>query len=75
MPRLPNLSGKKLMQILLSAGFVLKRKSSSHFIVEHSDGRVTTIPIHSNKDLPKGTLGGILRDIAITGDNLRDLMR
>ncbi len=74
MPKLPNISGKKLVQTLVGAGFVLKRKSGSHFIIEHADGRVTTVPIHANKDLPKGTLKAILRDIEVTVEDLKKLV-
>ncbi|OHA20294.1 MAG: hypothetical protein A2836_01040 [Candidatus Taylorbacteria bacterium RIFCSPHIGHO2_01_FULL_45_63] len=74
MPKLPAISGKKLVQILERSGFVVKRSSSSHFLLEHADGRVTTIPLHANKDLPKGTLKAILRDIEITNDQLQKLL-
>ncbi len=74
MPKLPAISGKKLIQILNSCGFAVKRSSSSHFLPEHGDGRVTTIPLHANKDLPRGTLKAILRDIEITSDQLQKLL-
>lgn len=74
MPRLPVLSGKKLVRILERAGFTFQRQNSSHVLMEHADGRITTVPVHGGKDLPKGTLRGILRDIEITSDQLREMM-
>jgi len=74
MPKALTISGRKPIQILRRIGFVVKRSSSSHFLLEHADGRVTTIPLHANKDLPKGTLKAILRDIKITNDQLQKLL-
>jgi len=37
--------------------------------MKHEDGRVTTVPVHKNDDLPKGLLRKIIReDIEITLD-------
>jgi predicted RNA binding protein YcfA (HicA-like mRNA interferase family) len=36
----------------------------------HIDGRRTVIPVRSGKDMPKGTLKAILRDIEITTEEL-----
>lgn len=74
MSKLPAISGKNLIQVLTRSGFVVKRSSSSHFLLEHADGRVTTVPLHSNRDLPKGTLKAILRDIEITNDQFLKLL-
>ena len=74
MPKSLAISGKKLIQILGRCGFMVKRSSSSHFLLEHVDGRITTIPLHANRDLPKGTLKAILRDIKITNDQLQQLL-
>ncbi|OHB18317.1 MAG: hypothetical protein A2854_00405 [Parcubacteria group bacterium RIFCSPHIGHO2_01_FULL_56_18] len=74
MAKLPAISGKELVRILERCGFLMQRQTGSHVLLEHSDGRVVVIPVHANKDLPKGTLRGILRDVEITPDQLRELM-
>lgn len=73
MVKLPVTSGKELVRILGKCGFVVARQTGSHVLLEHSDGRIAVVPVHANEDLPKGTLRGILRDIEITPDQLRDL--
>jgi predicted RNA binding protein YcfA (HicA-like mRNA interferase family) len=73
MPKLINISGKELLNKLLKKGFFLKRQESSHFFIKHQDGRKTSIPIHKNKDLPKGTLKAILKDIGFTNEDLINL--
>lgn len=71
MGTMPVISGKDLLRVLLSAGFALVRVNGSHHRLRHPDGRVTTIPVHGNKDLPKGLLRKIIReDLKIEVDDL-----
>jgi len=62
MPQLPVISGKALIKFLEAIGFIVVRVIGSHHRLRHSDGRVTTIPVHNNQDLPKGLLRKILRE-------------
>lgn len=43
-------------------GFVIIKIKGSHHRLQHPDGRITTIPVHSNRDLPKGLLRKIIRE-------------
>lgn len=71
MPKLPVVKSKDLVKALKSIGFLEHRqRSTSHLVMKHNDGRRTIVPIHSNKDIPKGTLLAILKDIQITKDEL-----
>ena len=56
------LSGKELIKLLESSGFVVVRVNGSHHRLKHPDGRVTTVPVHNNDDLPKGLLRKIIRE-------------
>jgi predicted RNA binding protein YcfA (HicA-like mRNA interferase family) len=38
--------------------------------MKHEDGRRAVVPVHPGKDIPKGTLKGILRDIEVTVNQL-----
>ena len=38
------------------------RINGSHFRLKHDDGRITTIPVHENNDLPKGLMKKIIKD-------------
>ncbi len=62
MPPLPVVSGKDLISMLQSIGFEVIRVRGSHYRLRHEDGRVTTVPVHKNRDLPKGLLRKIIRD-------------
>lgn len=56
------ITGKELIKILEQMGFLVVRINGSHHRLKHSDGRVTTVPVHKNDDLPKGLLRKIIKD-------------
>ena len=60
MPPLPVISGKQLLMFLQSLGFGIVRIKGSHHRLKHPDGRVTTVPVHKNQDIPKGLLRKII---------------
>lgn len=62
MPQLPIISGKALIKLLQNIGFTVVRINGSHHRLKHLDGRVTTVPVHKNQDLPKGLLRKIIRE-------------
>jgi len=75
MDKLPVLSGKDLLRLLERSGFVVVRVNGSHHRMKHADGRVTTVPVHGNKDLPKGLLRKIIReDLQMTLDQFVELI-
>jgi len=70
MSNIPTVSGKKLLAILRKHGFVAIRQHGSHVRVTSMDGKCkTVVPIHANRDLPKGTLKNILNDLNISTDD------
>jgi len=42
--------------------FLVTRTKGSHVRLRSEDGRVTTVPVHGNKDIPKGLLRKIIRE-------------
>jgi predicted RNA binding protein YcfA (HicA-like mRNA interferase family) len=62
MPQLPVIAGKDFIKFLQTLGFVVIRVNGSHHRLKHSDGRVTTVPVHKNEDMPKGLLRKIIRE-------------
>jgi predicted RNA binding protein YcfA (HicA-like mRNA interferase family) len=40
----------------------------------HPDGRKTTVPVHKGKDIGRGLLRKILRDVDITAEELKRLL-
>jgi predicted RNA binding protein YcfA (HicA-like mRNA interferase family) len=60
--RLPVISGKEFIKFLQKIGFAVVRINGSHHRMKHPAGRVTTVPVHRNNDLPKGLLRKIIRE-------------
>ena len=52
---------KELIQILKFNGFIFVRQSGSYAIYKDIDRKMVVVPIH-NRDIPTGTLNGILKD-------------
>ena len=74
MSKLITISGKDFIRFLQSIGFEVIRVKGSHHRLKHSDGRVTTIPVHKNDDLPKGLLRKIIReDLELDLDTFENL--
>ena len=61
--KLPLLSSKELCTFLEKEGFEAIRQKGSHKFYRHSDGRTTVVPIHTNKDIKRSLLKGILNEI------------
>jgi len=74
MPKLPIVTPQKLLKVLELLGFVRVGGSGSHKVMKHENGKRTTIPMHG-KDIPKGTLLAILRDLEITKEELIVLLK
>ncbi len=66
MSKLPLSNAQTLEKILLLLGFEIKRQKGSHVFYRHPDGRYTTIPHHSSKDISRPLLREILRQIEVT---------
>jgi predicted RNA binding protein YcfA (HicA-like mRNA interferase family) len=57
---------KELVRILKQYGFVLTRQKGSHARYKHQDGRMVSVPMHT-QELPKGTLHAILKQAELDG--------
>jgi predicted RNA binding protein YcfA (HicA-like mRNA interferase family) len=74
MTRLPRTTGKEIVRSLQKAGFSVDRTRGSHVFLKHSDGRATTVPVHSGETLGPGILRSILRDTKLSVEELIALL-
>jgi predicted RNA binding protein YcfA (HicA-like mRNA interferase family) len=66
-----NYSPKNLIRLLESKGYQLRRITGSHHIYFHANLKKTiVVPIHGNKDIPKGTFMAILKQADISKEEL-----
>jgi predicted RNA binding protein YcfA (HicA-like mRNA interferase family) len=70
MGKLPVLKPREVIAILEKLGFVETRQRGSHKQFRHADGRSTTVPFHSGRDLSPVLLRQIARDIGLTVEEM-----
>ncbi len=70
MPPVPSVPGARVVRALEKLGFTVVRTRGSHVIMRHPDGRGAAVPVHSGKDVPKGTLRTIMADTGLIADQL-----
>lgn len=76
MPRLPTVSGKKLVAALTKAGFQVVRQKGSHVSMQKvtpENNYRTVIPQH--KELAKGTLLDVLHQTGLSKEDLLKLLK
>lgn len=74
MSRLVLITAAELEKLLFKLGFIKMRQKGSHAFYRHSDGRTTTIPFHTGKDLPRPLIRDILKDINIGVEEYNELI-
>lgn len=75
MTKLPILRGEDLVKLLQSIGFAVVRQKGSHVFLLHRDGRRTVVPVHKGKDIDRGLLRKIIRDIEMTYEEFVELIQ
>ena len=73
MPKLNPARPDEVIRALEKLGFIRIRQSGSHAVYHHADGRWTTVPIHKGKDLGRGILRKILKDVGLSSDEFQQL--
>ena len=66
MGKIPVLKSKEVVNILAKFEFVEVRQRGAHKQFRHSDGRATTVPVHSGRDISPILLRQIIKDIGLT---------
>ena len=75
MSKLPQLSGRELIRVLIKIGFEISRQEGSHVFLRHSDGRTTVVPVHGGENLDRGLLNKIIKkDIGLSREEFEKLL-
>ncbi len=75
MPKLPSVTSKKLIKILKTFGFELDHFTGSHFIFYNRQTKKRQLVPYHIKNLPKGTLMSILREVGISRKEFENLLK
>ena len=70
MGSVPVLRPRQVVALLRAHGFAEVRQRGSHRQFRHADGRCTTVPFHSGRDISPTLLRKIAADIHLTVDEL-----
>ena len=60
---------------IYNLGFEKVRQKGSHAFYRHADGRTTTIPFHSSKDLARPLIRVILNEINLPIEKYNELVK
>lgn len=63
------------MKVIEKLGFYLDRQKGSHAVYKNTYGQRVVVPIHSGKELKKGTLMGMIQDIGIDKETFFKLLQ
>ena len=75
MPKLPSFTPKKLIKILKNLGFQLDHTTGSHFIFYHPKTKKRAVVPYHVRDLPKGTLMSILKEVGISKKEFEKIIK
>ena len=70
MGAVPVLKPREVERLLECLGFALVRQRGSHRQYRHPDGRQTTIPFHSGRDVSPVLFRQIARDVGLSAEEL-----
>ena len=74
MTKLPILRGEEIVKLLQSIGFEKIRQKGNHVYLGHPDGRSTVVPIHKGRDIDRGLLRKIIRDVELSYEEFIQLV-
>ena len=75
MSRLIITNARKIEKLLFKLGFEKVRQKGSHVFYRHPDGRTTTVPHHSGRDLARPLIKEILREIELNAEQYEDALK
>jgi predicted RNA binding protein YcfA (HicA-like mRNA interferase family) len=75
MSRVPVLKPREVIRALECLGFVEVRQRGAHRQFRHPDGRGTTVPYHSGRDIAPPLLRQIIKDIRVTLEEFLNNLR
>ena len=74
-PFLPQINAKDLVRVAKQLGFELDRQKGSYAVFyRDSDKARVVIPMHAGVDIKPKTLHGIIDDMRITPEKLKELL-
>lgn len=75
MPKLPVVSGIKVVKILAKIGYEIDHQTGSHMILRHKEPPHRRLTVPNHNEIAKGTLLAIIRQSGLTKEEFIDLLK
>lgn len=73
MSALPRISGREVVRALKKIGYEQDRQRGSHMILRQTDSPHRRVTVPDHKEIAKGTLRAIIREVGLTVDEFKAL--
>ena len=73
MSKLPSISGRECVRVLMQTGFYVKRQEGSHIVLRRDDPFAQVV-VPDHKELDRGTLRAIIRQAGLGVDEFVKLL-
>ncbi|MGH9946852.1 MAG: type II toxin-antitoxin system HicA family toxin [Pyrinomonadaceae bacterium] len=74
MSRIPRISGRETVRALNKVGYEFDRQRGSHMILRQINSPYRRIVVPDHKEVAKGTLRGIIRQVGLTLEEFTNLL-
>ena len=75
MPKLPVISGVKVVKALAKVGYEVDHQTGSHMILRHKEEPHRRLTVPNHDEIAKGTLLAIIRQSGLARDEFMDLLK
>ena len=75
MPKLPVISGIKVVKILAKVGYEIDHQTGSHMILRHKDSPHRRLTVPNHDEIAKGTLLAIIKQSGLTREGFIELLK
>ncbi len=75
MPKLPVISGIKVVKALSKVGYEVDHQIGSHIILRHKEEPHRRLTVPNHDEIAKGTLLAIIRQSGLTREEFMDLLK
>ena len=75
MPKLPVVSGIKIVKALSKVGYEINHQTGSHMILRHKEEPHRRLTVPNHDEIAKGTLLAIIRQSGLTREEFMDLLK
>ncbi len=74
MSELPRISGREVVRALKKIGYEQDRQRGSHIILRQTDSPHRRVTVPDHKEVAKGTLRAIIREVGLAVDEFKGLL-